>query len=140
MITGLNHLTLSVADLDRALVFYTDVLGLKPVARWYGGAYLAAGDLWFCLALEVNLSDRPLNLTYEHIAFSVSEADFQPLRSRLTDTGAPRWQENHSEGGSLYFLDPDGHKLEIHTTGLKSRIEALKKSPSKDLVLFAPAN
>lgn len=137
---GLNHLTLSVADLDRAFVFYTDVLGLRPVARWYRGAYLAAGDLWLCLTLEVDLSDRPLNPTYDHIAFSVSDADFQPLCSRLTDAGALRWQENRSEGDSLYFLDPDGHKLEIHTTGLVSRIEGLKKSPPKDLVLFAPPN
>jgi glutathione S-transferase fosA5 len=140
MVTGLHHITLSVADLDRAFVFYTDILGLKPVALWYKGAYLAAGDLWLCLTLEVDLSDRPLNPTYDHIAFSVSDADFEPLYSRLTDAGAPRWQENHSEGDSLYFLDPDGHKLEIHTTGLQSRIEALKKSPPKDFVLFAPAN
>jgi hypothetical protein len=110
------------------------------VARWYRGAYLAAGDLWLCLTLEADLSDRPLNPTYDHIAFSVSEPDFRPLCSRLIDAGAPRWQENHSEGDSLYFIDPDGHKLEIHTTGLRSRIEALKRRPPKELVLFDPAN
>ena len=33
MITGINHITLSVKDLAAAFTFYTDVLGCKPVTR-----------------------------------------------------------------------------------------------------------
>src|SRR5439155_12017769 len=29
-ITGMDHIVLNVADIDRSLGFYTDVLGLKP--------------------------------------------------------------------------------------------------------------
>lgn len=31
--------------------------------------------------------------------------------------------------GTLYFLDPDGHKLELHVGDWKTRIEAKKTHP-----------
>ena len=136
MVTGLNHVTLSVVDLDRAFRFYSETLGLRPVARWYKGAYLTAGDFWICLTLESELIERPLNATYDHIAFTVPASDYNALCARLTDAGAREWQENHSEGDSFYFLDPDGHKLEIHVTDLESRMEALRRMPPRELVLF----
>jgi glutathione S-transferase fosA5 len=138
MVTGLNHVTLSVVDLDRAFRFYRETLGLRPVARWYRGAYLTAGDFWICLTLESDLSERTLNSTYDHVAFTVLASDYQALCARLVDAGAQQWQENHSEGDSFYFLDPDGHKLEIHVTDLESRLAVLRQTPPKELVLFQP--
>ena len=52
MITGINHITLSVIDLDKSFDFYIEVLGCKPVAKWKQGAYLLAGDLWLCLSVD----------------------------------------------------------------------------------------
>jgi catechol 2,3-dioxygenase-like lactoylglutathione lyase family enzyme len=46
MISGVNHITLSVGDVDRAFRFYVETLGARPLARWSKGAYLLAGDLW----------------------------------------------------------------------------------------------
>jgi hypothetical protein len=46
------------------------------------------------------------------------------------------WQENRSHGKSFYFLDPDGHKLEIHASDLRSRLEDLKHKPPTDLILY----
>jgi catechol 2,3-dioxygenase-like lactoylglutathione lyase family enzyme len=46
MITGLNHLTLSVTDLDRAIQFYTEVLSFSMRMRSPSSAYLEAGTLW----------------------------------------------------------------------------------------------
>lgn len=138
MVTGLNHVTLSVVDLEQAFRFYSEVLGLRPVARWYKGAYLTAGDFWICLTLESELTERPVNPTYDHIAFTVSASDYAALCARLMDARAQQWQENHSEGDSFYFLDPDGHKLEIHVTDLESRMEALRRTPPRELVLFQP--
>jgi catechol 2,3-dioxygenase-like lactoylglutathione lyase family enzyme len=37
MLTGLNHLTLAVTDLERSVEFYTDLLGLRLEAQPYAG-------------------------------------------------------------------------------------------------------
>jgi catechol 2,3-dioxygenase-like lactoylglutathione lyase family enzyme len=118
-IRGLNHVTLAVTDLDRAVAFYRDALGLRLAARWDAGAYLEAGSLWLCLALDPDTSPRR---DYTHLAFDVAPGDFAALAERVR-AAAPVWKENRSEGDSLYFLDPDGHRLEIHAGSLASRLE-----------------
>lgn len=134
MITGINHITLSVSDLDRAFVFYTQVLGCQPVARWRRGAYLLAGDLWLCLYLDWQVRKGALP-EYTHIALSVAEHDFQKIERQISDV-ATIWQQNSSEGRSLYFLDPDGHKLEVHTGDLNTRIETVKAQPYEEMEFF----
>ncbi len=52
MLTGLNHLTLAVADLPASIAFYRDLLGFRLEARWDQGAYLELGSLWLCLSRE----------------------------------------------------------------------------------------
>jgi hypothetical protein len=52
------------------------------------------------------------------------------------DAGAPIWQENWTEGDSLYFLDPDGHKFEIHASNLAARIRSARAQPWDGLVFF----
>src|SRR6516165_6384364 len=122
MITGINHLTLSVRDVDRSFCFYVDTLGLKPLARWQRGAYLLAGDLWLCLIEDERT--RPSALPeYSHIAFSVPEPCFNNAAARIRVSGATIWQD---EGPSVYFLDPDGHKLEIHSGDWQTRLRAMK--------------
>ena len=49
-----------------------------------------------------------------HLAFSVDAEGFASLSEAIRLSGARFWKENRSEGPSLYFEDPDGHKLEIH--------------------------
>jgi catechol 2,3-dioxygenase-like lactoylglutathione lyase family enzyme len=128
MISGLNHITLSVRDVDRSFHFYADTLGLKPLARWPGGAYLVAGDLWLCLTLDERTRSSPLP-EYSHIALSVSSRRFDEAAARIRSSGAAIWQDNRSEGASLYFLDPDGHKLEIHAGDWHTRLAAMKENP-----------
>jgi catechol 2,3-dioxygenase-like lactoylglutathione lyase family enzyme len=108
VITGLNHVTLAVRDLDRSFDFYAHVLGLKPVARWPKGAYFSAGDLWLALTRDAQVREGPLP-EYTHMAFTVAPDDFDALCRRIELSGAGAWQDNTSEGASHYFLDPDGH-------------------------------
>ena len=135
MITGLNHVTLSVRDVERAWRFYVDLLGCRPVVRWPKGAYLLAGDLWLALVLDDHTRAGPLP-EYSHLAFSVRPADFAALAGRIQAAGAVIWQANWTEGESLYFLDPDGHKLEIHASDLTTRLRAARQNPWEGLEFF----
>jgi catechol 2,3-dioxygenase-like lactoylglutathione lyase family enzyme len=135
LITGVNHITLAVRDIEESFAFYTETLGFHPLARWLKGAYLLAGDMWVALILDRNLRETTLP-EYTHIAFSVSPRDFEPLCSRIIDAGMETWQENQSEGASLYFLDPNGHKLEIHASDLEERLKSAQKEPWGDIVFF----
>lgn len=51
------------------------------------------------------------------------------MSRRLLEAGASIWRENETEGASLYFLDPDGPKLELHVSDLTSRLAADRESP-----------
>ncbi len=132
MITGFNHLTLAVTDLDKSCEFYVSMLGLTLKARWNQGAYLLAGDMWLCLS-----KDKVSPATdYTHYAFSVDEAQLQRFRDQFERNGIPLWKDNSSEGHSLYFLDPDGHQLELHVGDLQTRLSAIQTHPYEGLQLF----
>lgn len=135
MLSGLNHLTLSVRSLDRSIPFYKDTLGFRLAARWRKGAYLELGDLWLCLSLDDN---RPMHpwAEYTHYAFSVSQQNFSPFVAKLVQAGAIEWQSNSSEGNSFYFLDPDGHKLEVHVGDLMSRLKQCRELPYAGMEIF----
>ena len=128
-ISGLNHLTLAVADIGRSLAFYRDVLGCRLRAVWPDGAYLEAGSLWLCLSRDEDVNSLPRQ-DYTHIAFSVCDADYVGLRDRL-NAECVIWNQDRSEGASTYFLDPDGHKLELHVGSLESRLSHYRKNPSE---------
>ena len=137
MVTGLNHITLSVRDLTRSFDFYSKILGLKPLMRHFNGAYFLAGDLWFCLELDPKaFPDAPSG--YNHFAFSVEQQDFKNLSQKIANSGAKIWKDNKSEDDSLYFLDPDGHQLEIHFGGWKSRLDHYKKNSKYSNMTFFP--
>jgi len=120
-VTGLNHLTLSVVNLERSIVFYRDLLGFQVRRQTDQSSYLEAGTLWLALVAE-----RAKNFTvsangYSHIAFTVPEAEFPESKHRLLESGAPCWQKSERED-SFYFCDPDGHRLEIHSGNLAARL------------------
>ncbi|MCG6858016.1 MAG: VOC family protein [Salaquimonas sp.] len=135
-VTGLNHITLAVGDVERSFEFCTRLLGFEPVALWDKGAYLQAGDVWLALVLdrEGKLSARA---DYSHIALSSSHEDFEEMVTALEEKGVKAWSQNVSEGASWYFLDPDGHKLELHVGDLQTRLKAMRDNPWSEIHFFA---
>jgi catechol 2,3-dioxygenase-like lactoylglutathione lyase family enzyme len=125
MLNGLNHISLAVRDLEKSLAFYGSLLGFTPQIRWARGAYLALGSLWLCLSVD---ESRP-GEDYSHIAFSIAAEAFDEFAGRIEEAGIIQWKTNCSEGDSLYILDPDGHKLEIHVGNLDTRLQHLKEKP-----------
>lgn len=137
MLSGLNHLTLAVRNLAASLAFYQQLPGMRLHALWDTGAYLSCGELWLCLSLDTQRRKTPAQESdYTHYAFSVAEAQFAVTVAQLTQAGAEVWKENRSEGASYYFLDPDGHKLELHVGNLAQRLAACRERPYKGMVFF----
>ena len=135
MLTGLNHLTLAVQDLQRSIGFYRGQLRFHLDAQWDAGAYLQLGDLWLCLALDTALR-ASVAPAYTHYAFSIAQADFATFCADLRSAGIIEWQANRSEGDSFYFLDPDGHQLEAHVGSLASRLRECRLKPYQGMVFF----
>lgn len=134
---GVNHLTFSVPDVDDAVRFYADVLGCRLVARWPAGAYLVAGHAWLAL-VEGPAESRPDD-DYSHIAFDVAPHDFPAIAERIAAAGCETWQDNRTEGDSVYFRDPAGRRLEVHATSLAARIEHARAAPWDGLVIAPDA-
>lgn len=133
-VRGLNHVTLAVTDLEISVAFYRDLLGLSLKAVWPEGAYFKAGALWLCLSRDEAAASASRN-DYTHIAFDVAAEDFDALAARIA-SGAKIWKDNKSEGQSLYFSDPDGHKLEIHVGSLGSRLDHYRAHPDKGVTVL----
>lgn len=129
MVTGLNHLTLAVSDLERSVAFYSELLGFAIRMRAPSSAYLEAGTLWLALVLDASVRRGSLP-EYTHAAFSIAAAELPLLAERLKSAGVMSWQKSDS-GDSFYFVDPDGHKLELHSGDLRSRLaaRAIRREP-----------
>lgn len=135
MLSGLNHLTFAVQSLDLSVPFYKDLLGFRLKARWNTGAYLELDQLWLCLSLDEKRQQEPWP-EYTHYAFSTTKEKFSPFVVKLIQAGVVEWKNNSSEGDSFYFLDPDGHKLEVHVGSLKSRLQECHEHPYAGMEFF----
>ncbi|MDK9358950.1 FosA family fosfomycin resistance glutathione transferase [Lelliottia sp. V106_10] len=130
MLQSLNHLTLAVSNLQTSVNFWRDLLGLSLHAQWDTGAYLTCGDLWLCLSFDETRNYVPPEKSdYTHYAFSVAPEDFDAFSHKLEQAGVTVWKINKSEGASFYFLDPDGHKLELHVGDIAARLAACREKP-----------
>lgn len=119
-ITGLNHVTFAVSDLKRAVEFYSQLLGFSIRMLGPSSAYLEAGTLWLALVVDKNF--KPIRSPeYSHVAFSTSPAALPLIVAKLKAANVVCWQEADTQE-SFYFLDPDGHKLELHSGDLRRRL------------------
>ena len=134
LIAGINHINIAVKNIEISFRFYREVLGFSPLCKSEGSAYFLVGApdflgcLWFSLDLDRHCVRLPSPCN-SHIAFSVLEEDFEKMSVRIIEAGTNIYKENSSPGKSLYFLDPDGHKLEIHAGDWQQRLDSKKANP-----------
>jgi catechol-2,3-dioxygenase len=119
--TGVSELVLEVVDLDRAIRFYTEDLGLPLVERWdqREAAWVMVGDrtrlgLW---RPQVGLAQGRGGV-HVHFAMHVDDSGYDDLVARLRARGHA--VEEHSfdtyeRSRAAYVTDPDGNVVEVWT-------------------------
>jgi len=124
-ITRLNHAVLFVADVERSVAFYRDVLGFRPLAALEGlrgAAFLQApgstndhdlGLFEMGSAAGPSLAGRATVGLY-HLAWEVDTlAELERLQGVLAQAGALTGSSDHGTTKSLYGKDPDGLEFEV---------------------------
>ncbi len=119
---GIGHVHLKVADIERALAFYRDVLGLTLVQRLpdNSAAFLAAGGYHHHIALNTWMSHGgtpapPRHTGLYHLAIRYpTRRDLGAAVRRVLDAGI-RLQgvADHGVSESIYLADPDGNGVEL---------------------------
>ncbi len=122
---------LYVDDMTRAVAFYRDVLGLRPMGGNERLTPMDAGASTVLLLFRRGASAEGVAFPDGwipphdghgpvHMAFAIDEAEFDAWQAHLADHAVAleavnRWDRG---GRSMYFRDPDGHSVELATPGL----------------------
>ncbi|WP_224244071.1 VOC family protein [Hyalangium gracile] len=115
-----NHTILPSRDAARSARFTAEVLGL-PAPRRSGFFHV----IDIADAASIDYAEPPVDFHGQHVAFLVSDAEFDAILARIRERGIEHWadprkskpgQINHLHGGrGVYFDDPDGNHLECIT-------------------------
>lgn len=117
-VKGLDHVVLRVADMDRAIAFYEQVLGLYVERRLeeIGLVQLRAGASMIDLVPRTEDEDEGRNM--DHFAVRIETMDVPALSAHLRrhgiDPGEVRRRYGaEGYGSSIYVTDPDGNTVEL---------------------------
>jgi catechol 2,3-dioxygenase len=119
----IDHVALTVKDVDRSIAWYRDVLGLERRHQQAWGnvpAFMYAGET--ALALFPADTSDPMpgpdngNTTImRHLAFQVDRTNFLSAQAELRGRAIRFNFEDHQISHSIYFNDPDGYEIELTT-------------------------
>ncbi len=116
-VQSIHHVSLLVADTERALGFYRDLLGLDVIDRpelGFPGAWLAIGDRQLHLLTLPNPdaeAKRPEHVGRDrHLALVVEGLD--ELEQRLLQAGITVTRSK-SGRNAIFCRDPDGNGIEL---------------------------
>jgi glyoxylase I family protein len=113
--TGVHHVSINVSDVDEAIRFYTEVLGLTVRGDrpdfGIGGAWLDVGGQ------QVHLIEAPVPAGLgQHFAVVVEDLDaaVADLRAGGVEVGDP---SPVGTGRQAFLTDPSGNLVELHQPG-----------------------
>ena len=118
MISHIDHIVLTVADIERSVAFYARVLGMQAVSFGNGRRALQFGQQKINLQ---TLGMEPRN----HAAVGagdvclITDWPTERVLARLAAEGVPVLEGPATKSGaqgpieSVYFNDPDGHLIEV---------------------------
>jgi len=120
--TTVGHIHLTVADLDRSLTFYHDLLGFDISARYGDSAvFLSAGGYHHHIGLNTwagtKAQPAPKGHTgMYHVAFLYpSRLELAKVLKSLIDAQYPlEGSADHGVSEAIYLRDPDGNGVELY--------------------------
>jgi catechol 2,3-dioxygenase-like lactoylglutathione lyase family enzyme len=121
-IHGIDHVALNVRDLDKSLEFYTKVMGLSVTQREYSKPgieyFLDCGSSLLGLIQGRESEGEHLlqdgGIGGNHVSFRVDTKEFDRMVEEIKRRGLTvTFLKKREKSWSVYFLDPDGNKLEI---------------------------
>lgn len=122
---GLDHVAISVRDVERSAEWYIQVLGLERQheGRWNGvPIFVGKGETGIALfpsSASGPNERRPEGPRMLHFALRADRENFLAAQRELEARKIPFEFEDHGVSHSIYFRDSDGHKLEITTYELQ---------------------
>ena len=120
--TRIGHVHLTVADLDRSLRFYRDVLGFEVTTRYGSDAvFLSAGGYHHHIGLNTwagRGAPPPPPGTTGLYHFAILYPDRKALAAavrRLLEARVPlEGSADHGVSEAIYLRDPDGNGVELY--------------------------
>jgi catechol 2,3-dioxygenase-like lactoylglutathione lyase family enzyme len=123
---GIDHVALSVRDVERSVQWYADVLGFERrfEGMWDGvPIFIGKGKTALAIfpARETGAQAAPqrASVAMLHLAFRTDGLNFLKAQKELKERSIKFTFDDHEISHSIYFQDPDGHELEITTYDLE---------------------
>ncbi len=120
-IDGIDHVEVFVADIEAAVRWYAETLGLAEIARWDPEPVMVGvGDTK--LALFKSKSDEASGRSdgqvgevgWHRVAWRTDKAGFERIQTHLSELSVKfHGPIDHGTARSIYFEDPDGNRLEV---------------------------
>jgi catechol 2,3-dioxygenase-like lactoylglutathione lyase family enzyme len=119
MAIAFNHTIVWSKDQKASAQFLAEIFGLPPPYRFSHFDAVTIGGISFDFAQSREPVQR------QHLAFLVSDDEFDAIFARITARKVPYWSDPKREhanqiclddgGRGIYFPDPSNHSLEIIT-------------------------
>jgi catechol 2,3-dioxygenase len=121
--TNLGHVVFYVRDLDRAMKFYTEIVGLNLSGKIFNNraALLSGGSTHHeLLLIQIGEANGPLQgkrIGLYHVGWKIGDSmeELNALYNELIEVGYPiDGLSDHTISQSIYLRDPDGNEVELY--------------------------
>ena len=107
-IQGINHILLSVSNLEKSIAYYQNVFDAKLLVKGRSTAYFDLSGIWLALNEEKDIPRNEIHASYTHMAFSIKAEDFKAWEKHLKQLDVPILEgreRSEEDKQSIYFTD-----------------------------------
>jgi catechol 2,3-dioxygenase-like lactoylglutathione lyase family enzyme len=109
---GIDHIVLHCKDVARSKKFYTEILGMTVYRHGGGQVFMHAGTQGVALFERNGADAADAGGDLNHLALHVAHGTYETLKAELERHGVAV-SGRPGEDRCIYFLDPDGHRLQL---------------------------